>query len=82
MTGLWGVPGKQRSDWRKALWPLRTVKWWQWMLVLIAALGYVWQAGSSVTFRGLFANSALILILLMFLEDTWKRRQPEDDLST
>lgn len=81
MTRLWGTPRELRSDWRKALWPLRTVKWWQWALTLIAASGYVWEAGSNVTIRGLFANSVLVLVLLMFLEDTWKRRQPEDDPS-
>lgn len=76
---LWGPPEELGSDWRKGLWPLRTIKWWQWTLTLVAALGYIWDAGSNVTARGLFANSALVLILLMFLEDTWKRRQPPDE---
>lgn len=82
MTRLWQTPSRLRRDWRRALWPLRTIRWWQWTLASLAAMGYVLDARTDVTLSGLLANSVLILILLMFLEDTWRRRQPQDENPT
>lgn len=78
MLRLWRTPDDLSREWRKVLRPLRTIRWWQWMLTLAALLGYVSEVGNNITVRGLFGNSVLILILLMFLEDTWKRRIHDD----